>query len=161
MQVHYNLLAGPRARPQRRRAPADPGSADGVRALQTRLLPAPVELPCRPQHADGPLCERPAALADVKKRFGEGPGSTADLLHLLCGPVKAGPGADVHPHDGAPETVRGVAGHMHLLGRSIKIEVNPGTPEARTLLDIGRGTSTTRAADRSRPGRWSRSTPSG
>ena len=25
---------------------------------------------------------------------------------------------------------------MHLLGRSIKIEVNPGTPQARTVLDI-------------------------
>jgi hypothetical protein len=37
---------------------------------------------------------------------------------------------------GKPETVRGVAGHMHLLGRSIKIEANPGTPRARTLLDI-------------------------
>ena len=29
---------------------------------------------------------------------------------------------------GEPTTIRGVAGHMHLLGRSIKIEVNPGTP---------------------------------
>ncbi|MEO7351679.1 MAG: hypothetical protein ABIR34_00480 [Marmoricola sp.] len=35
-----------------------------------------------------------------------------------------------------PETVRGVAGHMHLLGRSIRIEVNPGRPDARTLLNI-------------------------
>ena len=25
---------------------------------------------------------------------------------------------------------------MHLLGRSIKVEVNPGTPRARTVLDI-------------------------
>ena len=25
---------------------------------------------------------------------------------------------------------------MHLLGRSIKIEVNPGTPRAKTVLDI-------------------------
>ena len=25
---------------------------------------------------------------------------------------------------------------MHLLGRSIRIEVNPGTPQARTVLDI-------------------------
>ena len=30
----------------------------------------------------------------------------------------------------------GVAGHMHLLGRSIKIEVNPGTARAQTVLDI-------------------------
>ena len=33
-------------------------------------------------------------------------------------------------------TIRAVAGHMHLLGRSIRIEVNPGTPRARTVLDI-------------------------
>ncbi len=33
-------------------------------------------------------------------------------------------------------TIMGVAGHMHLLGRSIKIEVNPGTDEAQTVLDI-------------------------
>ncbi len=35
-----------------------------------------------------------------------------------------------------PETIRGVAGHMHLLGTSIKVEVNPGRTGARTLLDI-------------------------
>ena len=29
-----------------------------------------------------------------------------------------------------------VAGHMHLLGRSIKVELNPGTAKAQTLLDI-------------------------
>ncbi len=34
------------------------------------------------------------------------------------------------------ETVRGVAGHMHLLGKSIKVEVNAGQPDQRTLLDI-------------------------
>jgi hypothetical protein len=33
-------------------------------------------------------------------------------------------------------TVYATAGHMHLLGRSIKIELNPGTPGAQTLLDI-------------------------
>jgi len=35
-----------------------------------------------------------------------------------------------------PVTVRAAAGHMHLLGRSIRIEVDPGTPRARTVLDI-------------------------
>ncbi len=135
MQVHYNLLAGrepDRSAAELRLAPA----GRGVRELQTQLMPAPVELPCRPQHADGPLCERPAALADVKQRFGEGPGSTADLLHLLCGPVEAGPVQTCTRTVGRTETIRGVAGHMHLLGRSFKVEVNPGTPRARTLLDI-------------------------
>jgi hypothetical protein len=33
-------------------------------------------------------------------------------------------------------TVYAALGHMHLLGRSIKVEVNPGTAKARTLLDV-------------------------
>ena len=33
-------------------------------------------------------------------------------------------------------TVIGVAGHMHLLGRKITIEVNPDTDDAKTLLRI-------------------------
>ena len=36
----------------------------------------------------------------------------------------------------AGRSIRAAAGHMHLLGRSIKIEVDPGTPQARTVLDI-------------------------
>ena len=31
--------------------------------------------------------------------------------------------------------VRAVAGHMHLLGRSISVTMNPGAPDQRTLLD--------------------------
>ena len=37
---------------------------------------------------------------------------------------------------GRPMTILGVAGHMHLLGRQIKIEINPDTPAAKTVLDI-------------------------
>jgi hypothetical protein len=136
MQVHYNLLAGDDpdvSATQLRLAPAD---AD-LTNLGTVLLPAPVELPCRPGHDASPLCDRGAAVADVKKRFGEGAGSTNDLLYFLCG-GKPRPG-DVQSctrtlHE--PMTIMGVAGHMHLLGRSIKIEVNPGTDRARTVLDI-------------------------
>ena len=135
MQVHYNLLAGKQPDRSATELRVAPASAK-ITPLQTQLLPAPVELPCRPEHSDGPLCQRPAALADVKKRFGEGPGATADLLHLLCGPVEAGPVQSCTRTIGKPETIRGVAGHMHLLGRSIRIEVNPGTPRARTVLDI-------------------------
>jgi hypothetical protein len=135
MQVHYNLLAGKkpdRSAAELRLAPA----SQHLETLVTQLLPAPVELPCRPEHSDGPLCDRAAALADVKKRFGAGPGSTADLLHFLCGPVKAGPVQSCERKIFTPETVRGVAGHMHLLGTSIKVEANAGTDRARTLLDI-------------------------
>lgn len=135
MQVHYNLLKG---------SSPDVSSTelrwmDGSRRLtplHTYLMPAPVEMPCRPDHADGPLCDRDAAVADVMSRFGSA-GNTNSLLHLLCG-------TDVKPSNwtsctrtvGRPMTIIGVAGHMHLLGRSIKIEVNPDTDRAKTILDI-------------------------
>ena len=136
MQVHYNLLAGTEPDISAMQLRLAPRSAR-LTELQTMLLPAPVELPCRPGHADGELCDRDAAIADVKARFGSGPGSTNDLLYFLCGERReAGPVSTCVRYIQEPTTIRAVAGHMHLLGRSIKVEVNPGTPEARTILDI-------------------------
>ncbi len=136
MQVHYNLLAG---------ASADMSStqlritdkAPDITGLHTFLMPAPVEMPCRPGRSDGPLCDRDAAIADEQARMGPSGGATANVLHLLCG-------SEPDPSDtsscvrtlGRGMTVYGVAGHMHLLGRRITIETNPGTPAARTVLDI-------------------------
>ncbi len=135
MQVHYNLLAGASPDTSAAQLRLAPGDRD-YQALHTMLLPAPVELPCRKAHDDGPLCERDAALADVHERFGA-EARTADLLHLLCG-TQPQPGEvqSCVRTLGAPMTIHGVAAHMHLLGRSISIEVNPGTPQARTVLDI-------------------------
>ncbi len=135
MQVHYNLLAGQQpdtSAAQLRLAPAK----RPFQGLSTMLLPGPVELPCRPKYADGALCDRDAALADVQERFGS-EGNTADLLYFLCG-GKPQPGTTQScvRNLSEPITIHGVAGHMHLLGRSIKIEVRPGTPQARTILDI-------------------------
>jgi len=136
MQVHYNLLAGDDpdvSATQLRLAAAD---AD-LTNLGTMLLPGPVELPCRPGHDASPLCDRDAAVADVKKRFGEGAGSTADLLYFLCvGKPRPGDVQSCTRTLREPMTIMGVAGHMHLLGRSIKIEVNPGTDRAQTVMDI-------------------------
>ncbi|MCW2846246.1 MAG: hypothetical protein JWR90_220 [Marmoricola sp.] len=135
MQVHYNLLAGKapdRSAAELRLTPA----SDRITPLVTQLFPAPVELPCRPEHGDGKLCDRAASVADVKARFGQGPGSTADLLHLLCGAGQVGEVQSCTRPVTQRQTVRGVAGHMHLLGTSIKVEVNPGRANARTLLDI-------------------------
>jgi hypothetical protein len=135
MQVHYNLLAGVQPDTSAAQLRLAPGKRP-YQALHTMLLPAPVELPCRAKYADGELCDRDLALADVKERFGA-EGNTADLLHLLCG-TEPEPGTTQSCVRtlGAPMTIHGVAGHMHLLGRSIKIEVNPGTPQAKTILDI-------------------------
>ncbi len=140
MQVHYNLLAAPE------NGQSEPdtsstqlrwrsGSAD-LTPIHTMLLPAPVELPCRPGHDQSPLCERDAAVADVQARFGPA-GNTANVLYLLCG-------GRPHPSEvtsctrnvGQGMTILGVAGHMHLLGRKISIEADPGTPQEKTILDI-------------------------
>ena len=136
MQVHYNLLAGDAAdvsATQLRLARADAG----IQPLGTMLMPAPVELPCRPGRDTSELCDRDAAVADVQARFGLGAGNTADALHYLCpGEQRPGSTQSCTRSVGESMTVHGVAGHMHLLGRSIRIEVNPGTDAARTILDV-------------------------
>ena len=135
MQVHYNLLAGTDedvSATQLRLAPINRRLTE----LKTMLLPAPVELPCRPAHDDGALCDRDAAVADVRERFGQA-GATADGLYFLCGGrPRPGNVQSCTRTLSEPATLRGVAGHMHLLGRSIRIEVNPGTDRAETVLDI-------------------------
>jgi hypothetical protein len=134
MQVHYNLLAGSRPDVSAAQLRLAPASAD-LHPLVTMLLPAPVELPCRPGHDESELCDRSAAVADTEKRFGE-VGQTANYLHLMCGRIEAGPVQTCDRRLQGAATIRAAAGHMHLLGRSIKIELNPGTARARTILDI-------------------------
>ena len=135
MQVHYNLLAGPGPDASSTQIRWMPQRAH-LTPLHTLLMPAPVELPCRAGHDSSPLCDRAAAVADVKRRFGPA-GATADLLYFLCGgkPVASEVTSCTRPVQ-RPMTILGVAGHMHLLGRWIRIETNPGTPRARTILDI-------------------------
>ena len=133
MQVHYNLLAGrsPDLSAAKLRVAADDGSRQ---TLQTVLLPAPVEVPCRPGKK-GPLCDRAAAMADVQRRFG-GAGRVGDALHLLCPGNKSGPTQTCTRTVNQGSTIRAVAGHMHLLGTKISITVNKGKADERTVLDI-------------------------
>ncbi|MEU9890834.1 monooxygenase [Sphaerisporangium sp. NPDC051011] len=141
MQIHYNLLAS-RGKP----AESDQSSmrlrlTDGktdLKPLQTGQLPAPIELPCTAQES-GPLCDRDAAVKDVVQRFGAQAGETVTGLNEFCNkgkPPVAGTTQHCDTKFPAKATIYATAGHMHLLGRSIKIEMNPGTPKARTLLDL-------------------------
>jgi hypothetical protein len=134
MQVHYNLLAGitPDQSAAKLRVAADDATR---RTLQTMLLPAPVEVPCRPGHP-GPLCTRTAAMADVQQRFGLAAGRTGDALHLLCPGNPAGPTQTCTRQVTQTSTIRAVAGHMHLLGTRISVTVNKGKADERAILDI-------------------------
>ena len=134
MQMHYNLLAGGGADQSKARLRLSPASGGTKTPLETMLLPAPVELPCR-KGTPGELCARTPAVADIRARFGEQV-ATADLLHLLCGENEPGPTQSCTRPVREAGQIRAVAGHMHLLGKSITVDVNKGTPQARRVLDV-------------------------
>jgi hypothetical protein len=140
MQVHYNLIHG--TAPDRTVAAMTvaPGSAS-LEAATTMLLPAPVELPCALGES-GDLCDRDAALADLARQRGVSAALLPSGLLLLCGRNPFTPAGGAKSSCERPfetrTTIHGVAGHMHLLGRSIRVELNPGTDRARVLLDIPR-----------------------
>ena len=138
LQMHYNLLNGGGTDDTRVRLRIAAASAH-LTPLHTMLLPAPVELPCA-KGQTGPLCNRTAAVADVERRFGFQAGTTVAGLQLLCG------GSLTHPRAGVTQTcdrpvpqqltIRAVAGHMHLLGRSIRIDLERADGRTRQLLDV-------------------------
>jgi len=144
MQVHYNLFAavGPdRSEAQLRLRPA----TTSLTPLQTQLIAAPVELPC-PAGVSGPQCSRQQAFQDEVTKYGAEAAFIPTALLRLCGetladfPQSVGAGTSIPTQcDRAvsrPETIYGVAGHMHLRGRDISITLDPGTPQQQTLLHI-------------------------
>jgi hypothetical protein len=144
MQVHYNLIeaAGPdRSGAQLRIRPA----TTHLTPLQTHLIAAPVELPC-PAGVTGPLCTRQRALQDEIAKYGSEAAFVPYALLQLCGktladyPSDVGAGTSIRTSCSrpfsSPETIYGVAGHMHLRGRDITVVLDPGTPKERTLLHI-------------------------
>jgi hypothetical protein len=139
--VHYNLLAtggkaGGSDQSSIRLRVAD--ATTPRTPLLTAQLVAPVELPCAAGES-GPLCDRAAAVDDVVKRFGDEARGMVTGLNRRCNdgaPPVAGATQRCDYVMEQPLTVHAVAGHMHLLGRSIKAELNPGTPGATTLLDL-------------------------
>ncbi|MGP3958223.1 monooxygenase [Nonomuraea sp. 3N208] len=134
MQVHYNLL-GVEGKPGTDRSGIRLRLAEReLTPLETALFPAPVELPCTPKES-GPLCDRAAAVKDVAARFGKDIEQQLADLAEFCRP-KPGPTQHCDLSVGGPATVHATAGHMHLPGRAIKVELNPGTPGARTLLSV-------------------------
>jgi mono/diheme cytochrome c family protein len=130
MQVHYNLLNG--AKPDRSKAVLR--FAARAKPLETMLLAAPVELACG-AGSSGTLCTREAALEHLRRDYGSS--FLPDALLAFCG--RAGVTATTTActrRVGQPLTVYGVAGHMHVRGRDIRVIVDPGTPAERTLLHI-------------------------
>ncbi len=148
LQMHYNLANGVKT---------DQTSVDlfyapegtKLKPTRTALLLAPVELPC-PKGVSSALCDRAASLKDNAAKFGERNALIPDFLLRGCKKTlldyaNTGDATDIPsscdytlPATAKPFTLYGLAEHMHLRGRSSTIELNPGKPDAKMLLDIPR-----------------------
>jgi hypothetical protein len=142
MQVHYNLIH--KAKRDRSRALLRflPANEAHLTALNTILVPAPVELPC-PRNVHSQLCSREVAVQQEVKKYGYSAALIPSGLLYLCQKSLAD-----YPSSPAsvkslstscdrrvsrPLRIYGVAGHMHVRGYDIRVELN-----GRTLLHIPR-----------------------
>lgn len=119
-----------------------PGTAS-IRRLDIVNPLGPVEIPCAPG-ATAPLCDRNAALADDAHLYGPAGSFIEPGLLLLCHQtaeqLTAGfSGVASSSCDSrVPESgqIVGAMGHMHTLGKSFRLTLDPGTPAPQVLLDI-------------------------
>jgi hypothetical protein len=145
LQVHYNLVHP--AAPDRSRAVLRvvPAAGSKLTPLDTMLVAAPVELPCPDGKSSG-ICSRGRAIADEAQKYGPEAALIPTGLLYLCRKTLADYPQDVgDAHDvrtscdrtvTRPLRIYGVAGHMHLRGVDVRIDLNPGAPTARVLLHI-------------------------
>jgi len=137
-QVHYNLLVGDQ--------PVSNSLVLDTVPMTTPLLPlhldlslAPPDLPC-PTGVTSPLCDRAASLADQARRFGPEAAQIVGGIEGFCHHDPATqPASDTAtctwPINTSGYIVRTQA-HMHLLGRSFTMILDPGTPQAKTVLSV-------------------------
>ena len=138
MQVHYNLLKGDKPVKAKLTLNTVPASTP-LKPLSLQLMPAPPDIPC-PAGVSGPLCNRTASLADLSQRFGSSAAGFVNVLENICGRDAANPPTGDTTScswgvRGGQEIVR-LGVHMHLLGRGMKIVLDPGTSHAQTLLNV-------------------------
>jgi hypothetical protein len=138
MQVHYNLLAGDQPVKNSLVLHTVPISTP-LKPLKLLVMYAPPDVPC-PAGISGPLCSRPASLANLGQRFGPTAVTFVNDVEKTCGRNPSDPPAGDSTSCAWPLWSGGyilrVQGHMHLLGRSLQMVLNPGTPRAKTLLNV-------------------------
>lgn len=104
---------------------------------------APVEIPC-PAGSSGPACDRAFAISELRSIWGGIPAAVPDNTLLMCGKAVedyadqtgryATSACDHTVARGG--TIYSVFGHMHLLGDSFRMTINPSTDREKVLLDI-------------------------
>jgi Copper type II ascorbate-dependent monooxygenase, N-terminal domain/Copper type II ascorbate-dependent monooxygenase, C-terminal domain len=144
-EVHYNLNNGTGTDNSKIKLSVAPEGTK-LTPIVSQLRVAPVEIRC-PDDINTPACTREATLNENVARAGELAGRMLpNGLLQICGQTAAqyqkpvGDASNIistcdqkNPND---MTLYSIGGHMHLLAKGIKIELNPGTNGAKTLLNI-------------------------
>jgi Copper type II ascorbate-dependent monooxygenase, C-terminal domain len=138
MQVHYNLLVGHKPVKDSLVLHTVPASTP-LQSLHLDLMLAPPDIPC-PAGVTGPLCDRAASLANQGQRFGQSAVDEVSGIESICGNDPSNPPvgntATCTSTFGRNGDIVRVQAHMHLLGTTFKVVLDPGTPQARTVLDV-------------------------
>jgi len=138
MQVHYNLLVGDKPVSNRLEVDTVPTSTP-LLPLKLDLSFAAPDIPC-PAGVTGTLCNRAASLAHQGQEFGQSAVGFVNAIEAACGRNPSDPPAGDSTSCTFPVTASGyivrAQAHMHLLGRTFKLVLNPGTPQAKTVLDV-------------------------
>jgi hypothetical protein len=145
VEVHYNLNNGTGEDSSKIKLSIAPEGSK-LSPIVSQLRIAPVEIRC-PDDIKSEACTREATLRENVARAGElagrflpnsllqGCGQTADQFQK-----SVGDGSNIvmscDQRNPNTMTLHSIGGHMHLLAKSIKIELNPGTSYAKTLLHI-------------------------
>ena len=137
-QVHYNLLVGDK--------PVTNGlvlhtvtRSTPLLSMQSQYLIAPPNIPC-PAGVTGALCDYQASLGYLNQRFGSGGVLMAKGIDQICGenpddpPV--GDTATCTWRVGSNGYIDRIQPHMHLLGVKFTMVLDPGTPQAKTILSV-------------------------
>ena len=137
-QIHYNMLKGDKPVRASVRLDTVPASTH-LKPLAIQLQPGAPDVPC-PAGVTGPLCDRNAALDDLVHRFGPMARVETNVIEAICGRNPADPPVGVSTtcvQNAAVGTkILRITPHMHLTGTAMTVTLNPGTPRARTLVDV-------------------------
>lgn len=142
LQVHYNLLAANGGKIEtdqsKIRIQAIPAKGATVKQLKLELFPAPVELAC-PKGVTGPLCDRRQSLIDLASRTSPTSALESAGINIICGKDPFKPTASTtstcEKTATSSYTIVAAAAHMHLLGRTLTMVLNPGKPTEKTIFD--------------------------
>ena len=143
LQVHYNLLAaqGGKLETDQSKIVMEviPAKGARIKQLHVELFPAPVELAC-PAGVTGPLCDRRQSLIDLASRTSTMSAFESAGINVICGqnPNKPTPSLVSRCDKLVNSNFNIIAAgpHMHLLGRSLKMTLNPGQPDEKNILNV-------------------------